>query len=147
MNTKGLNLTAKTCLLLFLTACSAAMVMNKRLPSEWSISNYEERMADGSASSVANIGSIKFEANGTGTKSVNFKLVDKIIEDYQPFEWKVIADTVIISGASFLSKAWTVMENSPSSQTWKHTDKGGNSQTMTLVKNRPETRISQRAND
>lgn len=125
-----------------LAACSSAMIMSKRLPSDWNISSYVERSADGSASSVLNIGSIRFETDGTGTKSVNFKLLDRPIEDYQPFEWKILADTVIISGTSYFSKPWTIVENSPSSQVWKFTDKSGNSQTMTLSKNKPDARIS-----
>jgi hypothetical protein len=134
----------KACIFMTLAACSTVMVMNKRLPSEWNIKSYEEKTAEGTAISVLNIGSIRFESNGTGTKSVNFKMVDRIIEDYQPFEWKVIADTVVISGTSFFSKAWTIVENTPSNQVWKASDKAGNVQTMMLSKNKVDNRISKR---
>ncbi len=130
-----------------ISACSRAMVLKKRLPSEWNISSYEEKTVEGTASSVLNIGSIRFETNGTGTKSINFKLIDRVIEDYQPFEWKILADTVtvVISGTSYFSKAWTVLESSPSSQVWKAADRVGNTQTMVLTKNKVDTRISDRS--
>jgi hypothetical protein len=125
-------------------ACSPAMVMKKRLPSEWNITRYEEKAVDGSSNSVIDIGSIKFETNGTGTKSINFRIVDRNIEDYQPFEWRVLEDTIIISGTSYFSRAWTVVENSASSQLWRSSDKIGNTQTIVLSKNKPDARISQR---
>jgi hypothetical protein len=131
-------LAIKACILMTMVACSTVMVLNKRLPNEWNISKYEEKTPDGTATSVVNIGSIRFESNGTGTKSVNFKMVDRVIEDYQPFEWKVIADTVLISGTSYFSKPWTVIGNTRSSQVWKSTDKLGNTQTMVLTKNKSE---------
>ena len=128
-----------------LMGCSTAMVMNKRLPSEWNISNYEERMADGSANSVRDIGSMRFETNGTGTKSINFKIIERNIEDYQPFEWKVAEDTVYISGTSHFSRPWTIVNNTAGNQVWKSKDnKLGITYTMVLNKNRPEQRISQR---
>jgi hypothetical protein len=130
-------------------ACTKVMVMNKRLPSEWNIASYEEKTGDGTAVSVINIGSIRFESNGTGTKSINFRLLDKSIEDYQPFEWKVLADTVIISGTSYFSRAWTVTQNTPSNQVWQSRDKMGGVQTMMLAKNKvnKDNRISAKANN
>jgi len=135
---KGLT----ACIFITMAACSTVMVMKKRLPNEWNITKYEEKALDGSAYSAVNIGSIKFETNGTGTKSINFNLADRMIEDYQPFEWRVLADTVIISGTSYFSRAWTVMENSPSNQIWKSTDKMGGVQTLLLSKNKMDARIS-----
>jgi hypothetical protein len=134
--------TLKALVFILLAACSSARILNKRLPNDWNISSYEERTAEGSANSVLNIGSIRFETNGTGTKSVNFKIVDRTVEDYQPFDWKIIADTVIISGTSYFSKPWTIIENTPGKQVWKSSDKTGNTQTIVLSKNDPDTRIS-----
>lgn len=102
---------------LLLTSCS------HRLTGTWNVVHYKTMKPDEPGVTLSNIGNITFNNNGKGEKNISYTLFTNLVEDKEPFSWKVTEDYVAIeSNESDFSRIWIITTNKPKSQIWKTTD-------------------------
>ena len=126
---KRLQFAALMMVLMVFASCSQGIT------GTWKIVNYEERTTGKSTVSLANIGTMTFNKDGSGTKEISYSIMGIPMQDNLPFTWKQEGNTVTISGdESEFAKAWIVLEAKRKSQIWKSTDGTDEIHRLTLTK-------------
>ena len=107
-----------------------------RLTGEWHVKRFESAKPGEPGTALSNIGTIKFNNNGTGVKNINYIVLGIQRDDKTPFKW-VWSDgkyVTIESEGSDFSKTWIIVENKKKSQKWKSTDGSNLVQTLEIEK-------------
>lgn len=107
-----------------------------RLTGEWQVKRFESAKPGEPGTALSNIGTIKFNNNGTGVKNINYIVLGIQRDDKTPFKWVWADDkyVTIESEGSDFSKTWIIIENRKKSQKWKSTDGNNLVQTLELIK-------------
>ncbi|PKP17077.1 MAG: hypothetical protein CVU07_04920 [Bacteroidetes bacterium HGW-Bacteroidetes-23] len=114
---------------LSLTSCSEKIV------GTWNVQKYETVKPGSQNISLNNIGTITFNKNNTGEKSLYYNVLGVETKDDVPFVWTLNEPYITIeSKNSSLSKTWIMIENNRKSQKWKSTDGSNEIQTLELTK-------------
>lgn len=114
---------------LSLTSCSEKIV------GTWNVQRYETVKPGQQNISLNNIGTITFNKNNTGEKSLNYKVLGIETIDDIPFTWNLNEPYITIeSENSSLSKTWILIEYKNKTQKWKSTDGSNEIQTLELTK-------------
>lgn len=114
---------------LSLTSCSEKIV------GTWNVQKYETVKPGSQNISLNNIGTITFNKNNTGEKSLYYNVLGVETKDDVPFVWTINEPYITIeSENSSLSKTWIMIENNRKSQKWKSTDGSNEIQTLELTK-------------
>jgi len=114
---------------LSLTSCSEKSV------GTWNVQKYETVKPGSQNISLNNIGTITFNKNNTGEKSLYYNVLGVETKDDVPFVWTINEPYITIeSENSSLSKTWIMIENNRKSQKWKSTDGSNEIQTLELTK-------------
>lgn len=99
------------------TSCSHVLV------GTWNVVRYETVDENNQAIILNNIGTMTFEKDGYGNKSINYSIFGRTKEDNTSFLWNATKKFVNLSSSdSDLSKTWIVVESKRNSQLWKATD-------------------------
>lgn len=107
-----------------------------RLVGTWNVEKYQSSTPGERGVTVSNIGTITFNKNGEGRKTLEYSLLGVSKKDRTPFTWKTTDEFVTIKGEdSELTKTWIFIENKRKYQKWQSTDGANNVQTLELVKN------------
>lgn len=116
--------------LLWLSSCSHRMVGN------WTIQRYETTTPGKEGITLTNIGTMKYNKNGTGEHNISYSVLGAHYEDNSSFGWKWDDGKYIsIEGESAeFSKTWIIIENKKKFQKWKSTDGENNVQIIELKK-------------
>jgi len=121
--------------IIILSACNPQKALTKRLTGEWAIVSYEERNREGANPTMTNIGTITFNSDMTGIKSISYSIMQVAYLDDKPFQWTNTENTVTLDGEeSDFAKVWFIQENNKTTQQWRSTDSEGNVQIMKLRK-------------
>jgi hypothetical protein len=114
---------------LFLTSCSEKIV------GTWNVQKFETIKPGQQNISLNNIGTITFNKNNTGEKSLNYNVLGVETRDDVPFNWNMNEPYITIeSENSSIAKTWILIENNRKSQKWKSTDGSNEIQTLELTK-------------
>jgi hypothetical protein len=100
---------------------------------EWQVYRYENRQAYGQNVVIDNAGTIRFNADGTGSQNfmTNAGLGDR--QSDTRFTWTKDGQIVYIRTSDFNpTKAWIIVQGGARSQRWYSTDSQGNVQVMHL---------------
>ena len=90
---------------------------------------------DDSDVSMTNIGSISFDDDGNGVRSLDYSILGQEYMEGEKFKWSNTENVITISSnEQEHAKSWIVVESSSDNQTWKSTDGKGNVQIMKLTK-------------
>lgn len=115
--------------------CSAVKKLHKRMSGLWNIGSYQENNLNAVNAGMANIGTMSFFDNGTGTTSLNFNISQNANLGGGTFRWGNSESTVtIVNAQTGLAKSWIVLKNSKNKQEWQSTDGMGNVQALTLTR-------------
>jgi len=105
------------------------------LQGSWNISSYAEQHVGKQEASAANIGSMTFNDDKSGTKKISYRILSNQIADTSRFGWNNTNKTVTIKGEnSAFAKTWIIMKNQSKKQSWTSTDGKGNVQSIVLQK-------------
>lgn len=122
-------------IILSLNSCSVANQLNRRLQGSWNIVSYNEQHVGEQEVAAANIGTMTFNDDDSGTKKITYRILNNQITDNSRFSWSNTAKTVTVEGEnSPFTKTWIILKNKPKTQVWKSTDGKGNVQSITLKK-------------
>lgn len=114
---------------LFLTSCSEKIV------GTWNVQKFETIKPGEQNISLNNIGTITFNKNNTGEKSLYYNVLGVETKDDVPFKWNLNEPYITIeSENSTIAKTWILIENNRKSQKWKSTDGSNEIQTLELTK-------------
>ncbi|HRE76965.1 MAG TPA: hypothetical protein PLL09_03980 [Flavobacterium sp.] len=114
---------------LFLTSCSEKIV------GTWNVQKFETIKPGEQNISLNNIGTITFNKNNTGEKSLYYNVLGVETKDDVPFKWNLNEPYITIeSENSSIAKTWILIENNRKSQKWKSTDGSNEIQTLELTK-------------
>jgi hypothetical protein len=114
---------------LFLTSCSEKIV------GTWNVQKFETIKPGEQNISLSNIGTITFNKNNTGEKSLYYNVLGVETKDDVPFKWNLNEPYITIeSENSTIAKTWILIENNRKSQKWKSTDGSNEIQTLELTK-------------
>lgn len=114
---------------LFLTSCSEKIV------GTWNVQKFETVKPGSQNISLNNIGTITFNKNNTGEKSLFYNILGVETKDDVPFVWTLNEPYITIeSENSSLSKTWILIEYKNKTQKWKSTDGSNEIQTLELTK-------------
>lgn len=128
-------ITASSLSILLLASCSSVNKLNRRLQGSWNISSYAEQHVGEQEASAANIGSMTFNDDNSGTKKISYRILSNQIADTSRFVWSNTVKTVTIKGEnSAFAKTWIIMKNQNKKQSWTSTDGKGNVQSIMLQK-------------
>ncbi len=110
---KNLQLTIAGALItLSLASCSATNQLNRRLQGSWNIRSYEEQHVGEKEVAAANIGTMTFNDDDSGTKKITYRILNNQITDNSRFSWNNTAKTVTIEGEkSPFAKTWIIIKN------------------------------------
>ena len=123
------NFTLALVVILFLTSCSEKIV------GTWNVQNFETIKPGEQNISLNNIGTITFNKNNTGEKSLYYNVLGVETKDDVPFKWSLNEPYITIeSENSSIAKTWILIENNRKSQKWKSTDGSNEIQTLELTK-------------
>ena len=115
--------------ILFLTSCSEKIV------GTWNVQKFETIKPGEQNISLSNIGTITFNKNNTGEKSLYYNVLGVETKDDVPFKWNLNEPYITIeSENSTIAKTWILIENNRKSQKWKSTDGSNEIQTLELTK-------------
>ena len=117
-------------LLLMLTSCAPA------LNGVWTVEQLKKETRVVESLNLQNLGTLTFQKDGTGTKSVSYYEDNKLQYDNRPFEWIKQADNTIriISPFSDFNGTWNIITDQADFQKWSRMGSRGN-QTIELRKN------------
>lgn len=118
-------------ILIAFTSCS------KKITYTWNIDKYEIDSENGQNTVSKNIGTITFNKDNTGTKNINYQVLQNDYTDKKPFLWEKSEDNITIksakeNAASAFDKTWIITVNKQKKQVWKSTDGKNNVQTIIL---------------
>jgi len=114
---------------LFLTSCSEKIV------GTWNVQKFETTKLGEQNISLNNIGTITFNKNNTGEKSLYYNILGVETKDDVPFVWTLNEPYITIeSENSSIAKTWIMIENKNKTQKWKSTDGSNEIQTLELTK-------------
>lgn len=123
------NFTLALVAILFLTSCSEKIV------GTWNVQKFETIKPGEQNISLNNIGTITFNKNNTGEKSLYYNVLGVETKDDVPFKWSLNEPYITIeSENSSIAKTWILIENNRKSQKWKSTDGSNEIQTLELTK-------------
>ncbi|WP_396153416.1 hypothetical protein [Flavobacterium sp.] len=123
------NFTLALVAILFLTSCSEKIV------GTWNVQKFETIKPGEQNISLNNIGTITFNKNNTGEKSLYYNVLGVETKDDVPFKWNLNEPYITIeSENSSIAKKWILIENNRKSQKWKSTDGSNEIQTLELTK-------------
>jgi len=134
---KSLKLISSLALIIavIFTSCSAEKKLHKRLEGLWNIQSYTENNIRSADAGMANIGTMSFFDNGTGTTNITFNISQNANLSNGTFNWMNSGSSVTITNANTgLSKSWIILKNSKNKQEWQSTDGRGNIQALTLTR-------------
>jgi hypothetical protein len=128
-------ITTGSLFILLLASCGSVNKLNTRLQGSWKISSYAEQHVGEQEASAANIGSMTFNDDNSGTKKISYRILSNQIADTSRFTWSNTAKTVTVKGEnSAFAKTWIIMKNKNKKQSWTSTDGKGNVQSIELRK-------------
>lgn len=126
---------ASSLIIALLVSCSSSNKLNRRLQGSWNIDSYQEQHVGEKEVSAANIGTMTFNDDNTGTKKISYRILQNQIADTSRFSWSSTAKAVTVEGEnSPFAKTWIIIKNKNKMQFWKSTDGKGNVQSITLKK-------------
>jgi len=116
----------------FFVSCSAEQKLKRRITGEWTIASYTEQNVNGEGGTSENSGTMTFNKDGKGVKSITGIPWRRNFSEGRDFRWQNSANTVtIFDQTSIFAKSWIITVNKKSRQEWKSTDRG-NVQTLQL---------------
>jgi hypothetical protein len=118
---------------ILLMSCSAEQKLKRRITGEWTIASYSEQNVTGTDGTSENVGTIRFERNGRGSKKITGIPWRRSLSEGTDFRWQNSANTITIfdQNTSIFAKSWIITVNKKKRQEWKSTDRG-NVQTLQL---------------
>lgn len=130
MKVKTIKISLIALAVTLLTSCSHRMV------GTWTVQRYETTSPGQEGVTLNNIGTMKYNKNGSGEKNINYSVLGTTHEDLSPFKWTWEDDRFISieSEGSDFSKTWIIIENKRKFQKWKSTDGTNNIQILELAK-------------
>jgi hypothetical protein len=112
---------------LLLSGCS------QRILGIWEVENFEVISSSSESVKATQIGTISFEKDGSGHKSLSFSILGLNQVDKADFSWSLNDRLLTISGdSSAFVKTWIVMEDKRNYQKFKSTDGAQQVQVMEL---------------
>lgn len=112
---------------LLLSGCS------QRILGIWEVENFEVISSSSESVKATQIGTISFEKDGSGHKSLSFSILGLNQVDKADFSWSLNDRLLTISGdSSAFVKTWIVMEDKRNYQKYKSTDGAQQVQVMEL---------------
>ena len=129
MTTKNIKFFTGLLAVFFLASCSP------KLTGTWNVKNFETITPGERTVTLSNIGTIRFNKNGTGEKNLNYSVLGIRYEDKLPFKWTISEEKYVSieSEGSEFSKTWIIMTNKKKVQKWQSTD-GNKVQVIELMK-------------
>ncbi len=116
-------------LVILLTSCSTSLI------GTWKVDKFQTYEYGQSGSVLSDIGTVRFDKDGSGQKDLRYTLMNMTVTDNMPFKWIVNDNTVTLLGEkSDLIKTWIIVENGSSYQKWQSTDGFNLVQTLILKK-------------
>jgi len=108
--------------LVLFASCSAQRRFQRRLVGNWNVERYEQLFPSGQKEEFRNVGTIRFNTNGTGENDLSILTRTVRQPGDRGFNWINTAESVTItSNNTYLAKAWIVIQNKGSFQVWKST--------------------------
>lgn len=115
--------------------CSAVNKLHKRMTGLWNIASYQENNLNAANAGMANMGTMSFFDNGTGTTSLSYNISQNANLGGGTFRWTNTESTItIVNAQTGLAKTWIVLKNDKNKQEWQSTDGRGNVQALTLTR-------------
>lgn len=106
-----------------------------RLTGTWTVQKYSNETPGQPGIVLSNIGTMTFENNGKGEKSLKYTVLGIERDDNQPFKWSASDDYVTIeSRNSDFDKTWIILKSKGKYQLWKSTDGKNQVQVLELAK-------------
>lgn len=108
-----------------------------RLAGTWTVQRYETVTPGQQGVTLSNIGTMTFNRDGSGEKSLNYAVLGTTVNDQTPFKWTWSNDSYVTieSAGSDFAKTWIIITNKKKFQKWKSTDGANNIQTLEISKN------------
>jgi hypothetical protein len=114
---------------LILSSCSPKLV------GTWTVAKYETTTPGKQATTLSNIGTMRFDKNGHGQKDLEYRLFDQTRVDKEPFQWESMDNYVVIqSESSQFAKTWILITDKKKEQKWKSTDGANEVHILELIK-------------
>jgi len=114
--------TALALVLILFASCSAQRRFQRRLVGNWNVERYEQLFPSGQKEEFLNVGTIRFNNNGTGENDLSILTRTVRQPGDRGFNWINTEESVTItSNNTYLAKSWIVIQNKGSFQVWKST--------------------------
>lgn len=116
-------------LFIFLTSCTTSLI------GTWKVDKFQTYEYGQSGSVISDIGTLRFEKDGTGQKDLKYTLMNMTVTDNMPFSWVINDNTITLLGEkSDLIRTWIIVENGFNYQKWQCTDGFNMVQTLIMKK-------------